>query len=85
MTFDTPSDLNRVVSDLRARLAAAGFETAAARLAAIQQTAFTTGSEWLGALGLAVKAIRSERGLPADVTAGLEHIMTVVRRAWPAM
>jgi hypothetical protein len=51
----------------------------------VQRTAFTTGSEWLGELGAAVKAIRAERGLPNSLRQKLEAIRAHVRRVWPAL
>jgi hypothetical protein len=45
MSFDRPDDLNRFVSEVRDDLERAGFHAAARRLAAVQGTAFTTGSE----------------------------------------
>jgi hypothetical protein len=83
--FDSPEDLDRFVSEVRKELDAGGFGSAASRLATVQRTAFTTGSEWLGELGAAVKAIRAERGLPNSLRQKLEAIRVHVRRVWPAL
>lgn len=85
MTFDSPEDLNRFVCQVRADLESAGLLAAARRFASIQGSAFTTGSEWLGELGTAVNAIRSEWALPPALDAKLERIMGEVRRVWPAL
>ena len=83
--FDRPGDLDRFVSEVRADLEAAGLRRAAERLAEIQRTAFTTGSEWLGELGAAVREIRSEGALGPELDAKLKRIMAQVRRIWPHM
>jgi hypothetical protein len=85
MTFDSPDDLNRFVSQVRADLEAAGLLAAASRFAAIQGSAFTTGSEWLGELGTAVNEIRREWALAPSLDAELELIMGKVRRVWLAL
>ena len=85
MGFDGPDDLRRFVAKVRAELERAGLDGAAGRLAAIQDSPFTTGAEWLGELGLAVKEIRKERALPAGLDAKLKRIQKEVRRVWPAL
>ena len=83
MVFESPDDLNRLIGDITAELEALGLQAAARRFAGIQGAAFTTGSEWLGELGVAVKEIRNECRMPPALDAKLERIMTEVRRAWP--
>ena len=78
--FESPDALDRFVSEVRQQLDALGFTAAASRLAAVQGTAFTTGSEWLGELGAAVNAIRGDRNLSPDLREKLETIRTEVRR-----
>lgn len=85
MQFESPDALNDFISEVRAGLQAAGFQGAADRLGAIQNTAFTTGSEWLGELGLAVKEIRRERGIPPPLDAKLKQILKEVHRVWPML
>lgn len=75
MPFATPDDLDRFIDELRADLQAAGLQGAAERLAALQGTAFTTGSEWLGELGLAVKEIRRKYLVPPEVDTRLSRAM----------
>ena len=85
MRCESPDDLNRFVGQVRADLETAGLQEAAERLAEIQRTAFTTGSEWLGELGAAVREIRREGALDPELDAKLERIMVQVRRVWPHM
>jgi hypothetical protein len=81
VTFDSPDALERFVTEVRVALEARGFPIAARRLAEVQSSARTAGSEWLGELGAAVKAIRNQRGLPADLRNKLEVILEEVRGA----
>jgi hypothetical protein len=83
MTFDSPDALERFVTDVRVALEARGFPIAARRLAEVRSRADTTGSEWLGELGAAVKAVRNQRNLPADLRTKLEAILDELRRAPP--
>ena len=83
--IDSPDALIRFVSEVCQQLDASGFHSAASRLASIQGTAFTTGSEWLGELGTAVNAVRADRKVPADIREKLETIRAEVRRVWPAL
>jgi hypothetical protein len=85
VTFDGPDALNRFISEVREQLDTLGFQVAARRLADVQETTYPTGSEWLGNLGAAINAIRTERGLPADVVTKLETIRAQVRRVWPGL
>ena len=81
--FESPADLNRFVSEVRRELEDSGLIAAASTLAAVQETAFTTGSEWLGELGRAVNEIRKQRDVPSEVRTKLEAIRSEVRRIWP--
>jgi hypothetical protein len=86
MDFDGPEDLDRFITQVREALENTGRHSEAQRLARVQNMAFTTSSEWLGELGLAVLDVRRQRELPADIDAMLERIMVrAVRRAWPAL
>ena len=55
----------------------------AARELADTNIAWTTSSEWLGELGLAVRKIQGLATFPDDIAAGLERIMGAVHVAWP--
>jgi hypothetical protein len=85
MSFTSPDELNRFVSQLRQELEAAGFREASRRLGRVQGVAFTTGSEWLGELGIAVKGIRGECAVPPELDAKLERVLAAVRRVWPVL
>ena len=85
MRFGSPDDLNRFITVVRAELEAAGFHEDERRLGGIQSACFTTGSEWLGELGLAVKEIHCRTKLPAHLEAKLDSIMEAVRIGWPTM
>lgn len=85
MTPQSPDELSRLVGDVTAELEALGFQDAARRFVAIQSAAYTTGSEWRGELGTAVKEIRNQWRIPPELDARLERIMTEVRRVWPGL
>ena len=85
MIIESPDDLNRLIRDVTTELEALGLDGAARRFVDIQGTAFTTGSEWLGELGVAVKKIRKECRIPPALDAKLERIVTEVRRVWPTL
>jgi hypothetical protein len=48
-----------------------------------QGNSYTTGSEWLGELGLAVRAIEVEFSVPADAQVRLNTIIETVKETWP--
>jgi hypothetical protein len=83
--FQSPDDLNRFIGETRRELEANGFASAAARLADVQGGAFTTGSEWLGELGLAVKEALATKGLPYFIRERLNAIRGAVRAVWPKL
>ncbi len=86
MAKDSDSaDLGRLIDEVRVELDAAGLGDAAGRLATFQQTAFTTGSEYLGELGLAVKEVRRQQGIPPDLDKKLKQILAAVRGVWPTL
>jgi hypothetical protein len=85
MAFASPESLRRFVAEVAADLEAAGLRGAARHLTEVQGTAFTTGSEWLGGLGTAVRRIRHEHEVPPAVAAKLERILGEVRRVWPSV
>ena len=85
MGFDSADDLARFVGHVGTELEALGLHSAARRFAGIRGAAFTTGSEWLGELGAAVNAIRTECRIPLALDEKLERIMSEVRRVWPGL
>jgi hypothetical protein len=74
--FANVEELNAFVTELRTDLDAAGLSDAAKRLAEIQNTAYTTGSEWQGELKRAVRSIfRQEQRLPEDLVARMVRVL----------
>ncbi len=49
----------------------------------IQASAFTTSSEWLGELGLAVREVQKQKIRDETITEALSKIMDEVYAAWP--
>lgn len=84
-TLSNPSDLHAFVLKLADELAHAGMPEAAEALRAAATVACTTGSEWLGELGLAVREVQKKYRPPSALQGELESVMSVVRVAWPQM
>lgn len=83
--FKSPDDLNRFVTETREAMDRSGLGEAAAAMAEVQSTAYTTNSEWLGELGATVRRIESHFRLPSELQERLDQIMTEVHRAWPTL
>lgn len=83
MDFASPSDVYEFIRALIGSLRSAGFGPAADSLEEIQRTAFTTSSEWLGELGLTIRAIQRDSPVTAQLNADLERVMAVVKGAYP--
>lgn len=83
--FNTPAELDAFISVVVEKLRTDGQTEAADLLASIQKTAFTTGSEWLGELGLCVRRLQREFDLEASIRGDLKRIMRAVKRAWPRL
>ena len=49
----------------------------------VQGTAYATGSEWLGELGLAVRKVEEQIGHRKELRRDLETILGEVHQAWP--
>lgn len=78
---DLPALLDALVLALREE----GAEAEADHLDSVLHCAYTTSSEYLGEIGLALRAIRDslvERAHPATL-AGLEEALDLVREVWP--
>jgi len=84
-SFQSPDDLSRFVAETCEELDRLGLSEAAAALAVVQATGYTTGSEWLGALGTAVRRVQSHFTVPPQIQERLDRIMTEVHRAWPSL
>jgi hypothetical protein len=85
VSIGSPEELNDLLTQIRSDLLAQGQGEAAAVLGEVQATAFTTGSEWLGELGRAVKEVRRRFQLRGLVESKLDRVMDEVRRVWPGL
>jgi len=67
--IQSPDDVRKLIDTVIEKLESGQQHDAADKLKAIQTTAFTTSSEWLGELGLAIrihsKAFQSRPGHPS--------------------
>lgn len=56
------------------------------RLREVLDSAWTSSSEMLGELGLAIRAVeRRHRDCPEDVREALDRVKREIRAAWPAL
>ncbi len=80
---DVPKQLHEAIQRARA----AGLSEAADELEARTSAAFTTSSEYLGEVGLAIRRfLARERGrVPAEVVRQLRDCLAAVRKAWPRL
>ena len=79
--INSPDELNAFVKATIRKLKSAGLD--AQPFERLQSVAFTTGSEWLGELGLAVRKVASQDIRDEAIRKDLDVIITEVRRAWP--
>jgi hypothetical protein len=84
-TFSSPSDLRAFVLNLADEFASAGMPEASGRLREAATLPCTTGSEWLGELGLAVREIQQKHRFSSTTQDALESVMAAVHVAWPKM
>lgn len=84
-TFSSPSELRAFAIKLADDLARAGMSESAERLRVVATIAYTTGSEWLGDLGLAVREVQKKHHPPPAIQDALERVMSAVHVAWPRM
>lgn len=69
--------------ELIGKLREAGLSTAADSLSTLRGSAWTTSSELIGELGLAVLRLQRQPGLPADLMQLTQRCMSEVRKVWP--
>jgi hypothetical protein len=81
------ADVARLLREAMQGARAAGLAEAADELEARTSIAFTSSSEWLGEVGLAIRHFQArERGkVPAAVKRQLGDCLGEVRRAWPGL
>jgi hypothetical protein len=77
----SPAELDAIVENTIRELKSAGLN--AAPLERVRSTAFTTGNEWLGELGLAAWKIAGQDIRDEEIRKHLDQIVKEVRRAWP--
>jgi hypothetical protein len=83
--FKSPEELHTFITQTAEKLRTQGQTEAADLLTNIQNMAFTTGSEWLGELGLLVRRVQREFHLDSDLRRDLKQIMRAVNRVWPRL
>ena len=83
--FKSPEERGAFITEVAKKLRGQGQTEAADLLAGVQTVAFTTGSEWLGEVGLLVRRLQREFELDASVRHDLKRIMRAVNRVWPRL
>jgi hypothetical protein len=79
--FQSPGDVYSFINTVIAKLHEKGFDARA--LEEIQSTAYTTGSEWLVELGLAIKKVQKQKINDHDIKEALNRLMRHIRSIWP--
>jgi len=83
--FKSPEELHAFIEEVAEKLRSKGQMEAAETLTSIQNVAFTTGSEWLGELGLLVRRVQRTFDLDPDIDRDLKRVMRSVNRVWPRL
>ena len=81
--FRSKQELYSFVNDVAGKLRQVGEHSAAKMLSTANTVAYTSSSEWLGEIGLAVMEIRSQCRLDRDLEIDCDDIMSEVQRFWP--
>jgi hypothetical protein len=71
--------------ELIAQLRARGLNAAADSISGIRTSAWSSSSEMIGELGLAVLRLQSEQVFPSELTPLADRCMNEVRKVWPEM
>jgi hypothetical protein len=82
--FSGADEFNDFVKDFAARLRAEGQLSASQQIASTTYPAYTTSSEWIGELGLALRAV-DKNALSRDLRQRFERIDDQVRMVYPAI
>lgn len=77
----TSSELYHFIDSVIGKLREAGIDPHFLEI--VQGTAYATGSEWLGEIGLAVRKVEEQIGHREELKRDLETILGEVRQAWP--
>jgi hypothetical protein len=81
--FESPQGFCDFVDTVIDRLKALGLD--AVPLESVRRTAYSSGHEWLGDLGLAVMQVTQQRITDAELRNDLARILDEVERVWPAI
>lgn len=79
--FNSPDEVYVFINHVIAELQAHGID--AKPLQEVQTTAYTTSSEWLGDLGVAITKIQKQKIRNKDIMADLERLLDLVHKVWP--
>ena len=66
-------------------LADSSLPEAAQKLDQVNEIFYTTGSEWLGDLALAIRSIEEKYLIPNEIQVRLNAIMAHIKNTWPRM
>jgi hypothetical protein len=81
--FQSPDDLHRYISTTIQMLLDSDLSNASSRLQEINGTYFTSGSEWMGEVGLEIKRIQKTYSLSKALEERFEVILEEIHKAWP--
>jgi hypothetical protein len=82
-TFESPDELNQFASEVTQKLHQAELHDAAKVLEDWRSTAYTTSSEWLGELGLAIRKIQKQYKIVKSINMDLKRLLREVHKVWP--
>ena len=77
----TSSELYHFINAVIRKLLEAGLDPSPLEI--IQCTAYSTGTEWLGELGRAVRKVEKQNSIAAELREDLETMLREVHRVWP--
>ncbi len=83
--FESPSELNQFVGEVIQKLHRAELDEAAKILEDWRSNVYTTSSEWLGELGLAIRKIQKQYEIDQSTNVDLEWLLEAVHKAWPSI
>lgn len=81
--FQTPDDLHRYISTTIQMLLDSDLSNASSRLQDINGTFFTSGTEWLGEVGLELRRIQNTYLLREELEERFELILEEIQTVWP--
>jgi hypothetical protein len=83
--FESPDELNQFAGEVIQKLHRAELYDAAKILEDWRSNVYTTSSEWLGELGLAIRKIQKQNEIDQSLNLDLERLLCAVHRAWPSI